>query len=752
LNKKSLIFFIFIFLAFFISFVIEIRILRAQPTGLSLTIQYKFEMTQYSEIKGSNQSVDSINIQLPSSVWTVDSVELNFSDTDYGIELITIEDGVHSTFKKVYNKNSPQHMFGQAVQIKLDLPSVIYGVYIYGYIGLSHPGTPQIQIRGYDKINRNPNSTLYGSTNLNLSSIEGWYLQKFASPISLTKGNYYLVLNGSSLPVYSVEGAGFWWAYNNIDPLNPQLNTSECFNQWNIGSSGSPFLYKLIQKIDLPFFPEENNMTVKISNDHYSVANGSFVGDGYLRQINLNYVPGADSISLSVFNNNSTNLIFNVSYQLNINQIIMSSASVVIQEEVFNKWTITPEVIRYSNNDSVMFHYPLSWENLTIYKDHINISSMVFVNPTDKTIFITNQTISSGAEWEITANSPSIPIILNAPKLDYYLGQELLFSLANPILNGNYTFILINSADTEEFRNTKTIPPESNIFSYELPLSSPDGTYIAYIFWNNQTDAGVISQDFIISIPVFTPQDNTIFIIVILILTIVPALGIAAYIAYKRLSKIRRYKMQRLLEKCVDILNLNYFIVTDIKSGIDIYSQSFGEQKSDPSLISGFLQAVRAFGSEISADKESKTVKIQYKNSILLMTEFVNVRLILNMKETPSADFHYAVESLAYDVYKHYGKAIDEFHGNIKDFKGIKQLVEKHLNVSFIYPLKVKVPENVKLNLAESRMVEKAMKFIKDYDFDYIYSLYLLPENECSPKDAQNILNLIEKGVFVPQK
>ena len=41
---------------------------------------------------------------------------------------------------------------------------------------------------------------------------------------------------------------------------------------------------------------------------------------------------------------------------------------------------------------------------------------------------------------------------------------------------------------------------------------------------------------------------------------------------------------------------------------------------------------------------------------------------------------------------------------------------------------------------------------MKEHHFDFIYSLYLLPENECSPKDAQTILNLISKGVFKPEK
>ena len=39
---------------------------------------------------------------------------------------------------------------------------------------------------------------------------------------------------------------------------------------------------------------------------------------------------------------------------------------------------------------------------------------------------------------------------------------------------------------------------------------------------------------------------------------------------------------------------------------------------------------------------------------------------------------------------------------------------------------------------------------MKENDFDYFYSLYLLPDNACSPKDYETILNLIEKGIFKP--
>ncbi|MGB5910088.1 MAG: hypothetical protein WBH31_02725, partial [Promethearchaeia archaeon] len=84
--------------------------------------------------------------------------------------------------------------------------------------------------------------------------------------------------------------------------------------------------------------------------------------------------------------------------------------------------------------------------------------------------------------------------------------------------------------------------------------------------------------------------------------------------------------------------------------------------------------------------------------------------------DTPSQDFIYSVESLAYEIYKKYGDQIENFRGGLKQFSGIKELIEKHLNVSLIYPQKGKVPDNVRLNFTEREMVEQAKKFIKDRD------------------------------------
>ena len=136
------------------------------------------------------------------------------------------------------------------------------------------------------------------------------------------------------------------------------------------------------------------------------------------------------------------------------------------------------------------------------------------------------------------------------------------------------------------------------------------------------------------------------------------------------------------------------------------------------------------------------------------MTEFVNLRLIVIMKKKPTENFVYDIESLAYDIYKYFGKQIDNFTGILKPFHPINKLVEHHLNISFLYPLLVDIPlkTNTKLNQQEKHMVERALDFLKENDTKYFYSLYLLPENVCTPNDFDTITRLIKKGIFRPYK
>jgi hypothetical protein len=371
-------------------------------------------------------------------------------------------------------------------------------------------------------------------------------------------------------------------------------------------------------------------------------------------------------------------------------------------------------------------------------------------------LILPNDTIENGANWKISANSPPKEVKLNIQKTEYFTGQELKFSLDSPVRQGNYTFILIDPQGFEEYRVTSIIPPDNDVFTYPIPNNNVEGTYIAYLFWHNQTDAGVQTQDFSISF-LSNPVDPLDFSLVLIIGAVAlggTVIGISSYITTKKVKSKHREKLKLVLEKCSDLMNLHYVIVLDKHSGVDIYSNTFNNAKElDTTLISGFLHAIHNFGDEvIEVANGTKTVKIDYKDSIIIMTEFVNLRLIVILKHKPSENFIYDIESLAYDIYKYFGKQIDKFTGILKPFHPIHKLVEHHMHVSFLYPLSIDLSLKTKSKLSqdEKHMVERASKFLKENDAKYFYSLYLLPENACTPSDFETINRLIKKEVFRP--
>jgi hypothetical protein len=316
---------------------------------------------------------------------------------------------------------------------------------------------------------------------------------------------------------------------------------------------------------------------------------------------------------------------------------------------------------------------------------------------------------------------------------------------------------LLNPAGIPQPNQAITFP-SATPFSYNLSLSDLEGNYTAYVFWFSDTeiDAGVQTQIFEISTdePPPTPPPEFPFALVLFIVILgAVVLGLVSYIAYKRIHSRQRSKLEKFLSRFTDLSNINEIIVIDTKSGIDVFSQSFGGRKIDTSLIAGFLQAISNFGSTISETaKESRTLNIEYKDSIVMQTEFVNLKLIITLKENPSANFKFIMEDLAYDIYNQYGEEVDKFKGILTPFQNMSVLIEKHLNVSFLFQLKIVENPKIKLSSSEKEMIAKARTFMKENNFNYFHSLYLLPENTSSPKDYQTIFNLIEKGIFQPLK
>ena len=735
----------------------KINFITANGIGPSVTFNTNIEMNEYSKFNETDQNVNSINITLPSSSWSIQDIELNFTDIQLGIENNTIEEKQYGNSYNINYQNDPQKLIGVGVQIQLNVSTTIYGVYIYAR-KTTNSEAIQVQLRGYDYVHDTPNNTIYSSTNINVNITAGWYFQNFSSEgISLPLGNYFLVLNGTNISIG--PNTDYYWYYNDLDPKNPNLNVSEYINPpWTDGVTGNVPLYKLEQRVNLPLYPEEINMTVNIDNQLYPISNTTSEGEGYLGKTPVNFSPNSNNYQVIVNNHASESLLFNVSYSVTLSNNHNFPCSVVVQDGTTNKWSVKPTISRQPTNYSVLFNYPSSWENVSVLRDEVDITSGVIVDTTDHKIIILNESISIGADWEINADSTNVEFDLNVQKTDYVFGQEIEFLLPITSLSGTYTFILLDPAGIPVQNQTITYP-SATPFSYNLSLSDLEGNYTAYVFWfsDTETDAGVQTQIFEISIdeptpPPPTPPPEFPFTLVVFVVILgAVVLGLVSYIAYKRIHSRQRTKLEKFLSGFTDISNINEIIVIDTKSGIDVFSQSFGGRKIDTSLISGFLQAISNFGTTISESaKESRTLNIEYKDSIVMQTEFVNLKLIITLKENPSANFKFIMEDLAYDIYNQYGEEIDKFAGILKPFRNMSALIEKHLNVSFLYQLKIVENPKIKLSTSEKEMVAKARTFMKENNFNYFYSLYLIPENTSSPKDYQTIFNLIEKGIFQP--
>ncbi|MFX0138008.1 MAG: hypothetical protein ACFFDN_30480, partial [Candidatus Hodarchaeota archaeon] len=395
----------------------NINITCAQINGESHSISTQFELLELGEDLGQISNVSSINLLLPSATWNITEVELNFTDIKLEREENVIEDQDLYGNNYIYYDNPIKKRVQLGVQLKILETTTIYGVYIYGR---KVPGTItdiKFQINGYDSINNEPNNTIYRKIDLNISDTEDWYYQDFSSdPKTLTKGNYSLVMNGTEIGDLADKTSIYYWKYNEINPITPNLYISEYDGTWTNSIVNSTYLHKIIQKTNKIYWPEDIEMKVGIDGQDYNVSNGLSVGTGNLNVTGLNLSNGSD-FEIPIKTNQDIRLIFNLSYRVNAQESLISDSIVKISQNLPNNWSLYFDTHRYFNKHIIKFYYPKSWENLSISRDiglgWENISLDISIDEINNILTIHNENITDGADWKITANSPNINLNLN---------------------------------------------------------------------------------------------------------------------------------------------------------------------------------------------------------------------------------------------------------------------------------------------------------------------------------------------------
>ena len=746
-----------IFSIFLLILLGNIKISVAEDSKNSLIIPLKFQIFEFSDKKRTINNKSTIDIELPSSTWDITYLEMNFTNIEYyNREIKVVED--NSSNGDLYLSKNGIEDFG--VQIKLNDTVTIYGVYLNIKTKLPHTlDALYVQIRGYNSSINTPNNTIYGQVDLNNTLSDGWNYQNFTLPITLLKGNYSLVFGGF------IQAAGhYYWYCNDFNPNNPDLYRSENDGSgWINGIQGSPFLYKLDQEIlSRDVYPEEFNMTAEIKGNSYKILNNNQKGAGILKLDNIEYSANNEILHIPIKPNR---FFFTLSYFLKLKNQFLSSGSVKITEKEDNFWKITPNINRCNYNYSIKIQLPDNWFNLNVFKDNTNITASKEVVINENVLYILNDTINNVAFWEITAKSPKIDFTLDRSRgTEFKLGEELIFSAMAPTREGNFTFLLYNELGAELDKKVLPVTSDETIYSFNITSSSSPGNWIAYIYWNNNKDAGVQSQGFSIidpQIPDPNPDPdpdpiskNLDFPWEILLIILASGGGgtLTVYQAVIRKKRRNELKFKEISNKFKDILNLNYLMISDIKSGVNVYEQFYMGKFVDPSLISGFLDAIRNFGIALTGSYlKSETVSLDYEDSIILMNESDDFRLIIVMSEKPSEEFTNSITNLSKDIQKKYGELLREFKGgSIIQFAGISELIEMHLFVSFASPLKIFMQKKASLNPQEKSIIEKAKEIMKQTNLDYFYTSFLMPDQKFNPEMTPMIFNLINKKIFQP--
>lgn len=752
---------------FFLILLSNVEISLANADNNDLTVEnLEFQFLEYSDDIGKTENISSIEIELPSSTWNVTEIELNFTNIAYySREVKTVEDNYNKEDKFL----SKGGLEGLGIQIRLNYTTTIFGVHMNIKTSDTHEfDDVNVAIRGYNPLINAPNSTKYGEVKVNHTISDGWNYQNFSTPITLHKGNYSLVMEGT------IQAAAIYhWYYNDSNPNNPDLYRSENTGAgWEIGIQGAPFLYKIDQKVrKRDFYPEKFNMTAKIEGSYYKISNGTHIGSGNLKITKMEVSPNEENLQIPINNNRSRELFFDLSYQVKLKNKFVSIGFVEIYEGEDNLWTINPGIDRCNYNYSIEFEYPNNWYNLIVSKNGIDITLTEDVVINGNFLYILNDTISEGDSWEITAESPKTDFMLDVRKTEFGPDQELIFSAIAPIIDGNFTFILINALGFVQDRKMIPVVSEEIIYSYTISSNPHSGNWTAYIYWNNISDAGFQSQNFtILGASILSPGSggggggggssssttDGLEPILGIIITVGIAVGaggsLTTYQTVKSIKKKRDLHTQTLYNKFKDNLSLNYLMISDNKSGLNVYEQFFAGKSLDPSLLSGFLEAIRNFGIELTGSyQKSETVKLEYQNSKILMNERKDFRLILIMSVDPSEEFKNSITNLADEIEQKYGHLLQKFKGGeVTMFSGIKELIEKHLNVAFTYPLRIVDTTGMKLTRAEKLMVQRAKSVMKQTNLNHFFTSILYPDQQYDPEKTKSIFNLIDKGIFQP--
>ncbi|MHA1242991.1 MAG: FG-GAP repeat domain-containing protein [Candidatus Heimdallarchaeota archaeon] len=210
-----------------------------------------------------------------------------------------------------------------------------------------------------------------------------------------------------------------------------------------------------------------------------------------------------------------------------------------------------------------------------------------------------------------------------------------------------------------------------------------------------------------------------------------------------------------------DILKIKHVILIHSHSGVPLYSQSFGKQ-IDVSLTSGFLSAVGTFTEEMSGDTEKRVgifSEIGREGFWILIYEAESAKAALLVSEKLGPELKKRITYFMKEFEKEYYEQITNFNGFVSAFSGAADLLEKHLRLEYLYPLKIdaKRMRLTAITSDEKKLAKAYTEFLQNRDDEVFYLTELLEVvldehggNMDLPSVLKVLIKYLENGMLIP--
>ncbi len=334
---------------------------------------------------------------------------------------------------------------------------------------------------------------------------------------------------------------------------------------------------------------------------------------------------------------------------------------------------------------------------------------------------------------EFLSELPSEIMVGSALELQaQLLNNETLQGIANATVE----FILFNGQNILEERKVTT--DGNGMALVEIEITDAMADYVTFeirVVFPGSATSNSAEYTAVTSVSVMTVGK--------LILRYVPYVAVAAvaivgtYLSYRQFVAVprrrRRFaRMEKLATKFVDIVNLQHILVLHSDAGTCIFQHSFGEVTFDPDLISGFLTAISAFQTELTApaatkvpfgekvpsekvpsEKETRGFELSYANFKILLQDAAKTRTALILSADPTESIRSALDEFVVKFETKYEKDLRNWRGAMAPFQNANELVEATFETSLLWPHRIETldSETVKgLNSLESSLFTLALE------------------------------------------